>query len=207
MTAGGIAATNIAKWDGNNWSALGSGIHDYSLQDWPPTVRVLAVLGGDLYAAGNFRTAGGNESIGIAKWDGSSWSALGSGMNDGVDALVVSGGNLYAGGFFTTAGGKISGYVARAVLGEVDEDNDGIPDSLDQCPGTPPGAIVNAEGCSLDQLVPCEGPWRNHGQYVSTIARISESFREQGLITERQRDDIISAAARSDCGDKRNPLR
>jgi hypothetical protein len=128
-------------------------------------------------------------------------------MNDGVDALVVSGGNLYAGGFFTTAGGKISGYVARAVLGEVDEDNDGIPDSLDQCPGTPPGAIVNAEGCSLDQLVPCEGPWRNHGQYVSTIARISESFREQGLITERQRDDIISAAARSDCGDKRNPLR
>ncbi|MGA2557495.1 MAG: immunoglobulin domain-containing protein, partial [Verrucomicrobiota bacterium] len=33
----------------------------------------------------------------IAKWDGSAWSALGSGMNSSVTALAVSGTNLYAG--------------------------------------------------------------------------------------------------------------
>src|SRR5439155_17091674 len=48
--------------------------------------------------------------------DGSSWTALGSGMNGGVGALAVSGSDLYAGGGFTTAGGKASAYIARAYL-------------------------------------------------------------------------------------------
>jgi hypothetical protein len=54
----------------------------------------------------------------IAKWDGSSWSALGSGMNNYVYALAPSASDLYAGGSFATAGGKVSAYVARAVLGD-----------------------------------------------------------------------------------------
>ena len=36
---------------------------------------------GNLYAGGDFTTAGGVSANSIAKWDGSSWSALGSGMN------------------------------------------------------------------------------------------------------------------------------
>jgi hypothetical protein len=88
-----------------------------------------------------------------------------------------------------------------------DVDSDGVPDSLDLCPDTPPGAVVNAEGCSIDQLVPCNGPasggtWKNHGQYVSAIAQMTEEFRAQGLISEDQRDDIILNATRSKCGSK-----
>lgn len=30
-----------------------------------------------------------------------------------------------------------------------DSDNDGVPDSLDQCPATARGAAVNSEGCAL----------------------------------------------------------
>ena len=81
-----------------------------------PTVYALAVSGSDLYAGGAFTNAGGNEANGIAKWNGSSWSALGSGMNGTVYALAVSGSDLYAGGGFTIAGGKVSAYMARAVL-------------------------------------------------------------------------------------------
>ena len=52
----------------------------------------------------------------IAKWNGSSWSALGSGMNHFVNVLAVSGSDLYAGGDFTMAGGKLSTFLARASL-------------------------------------------------------------------------------------------
>src|SRR6266704_258792 len=84
-------------------------------------VGALAVSGSDLYAGGVFTTAGGSAANRIAKWNGNSWSALGSGMNGGhpysyVSALAVSGSDLYAGGFFTTAGVKVSAYVARAYL-------------------------------------------------------------------------------------------
>ena len=48
----------------------------------------------DLYAAGYFTTAGGSAAYNIAKWDGSSWTALGSGMNSRVNALAVSGSEL-----------------------------------------------------------------------------------------------------------------
>jgi hypothetical protein len=104
-TAGGVAATNIAQWDGNAWSALGSGMNY--------VVNALAVSGTNLYAAGNFTTAGGVPANYIAQWDGSTWSALGSGMNGAVGVLAVSGTNLYAGGYFTNAGGVPANHIAQ----------------------------------------------------------------------------------------------
>ena len=68
---------------------------------------------GNLYIGGSFISAGSVVANRIAKWDGSSWSALGSGMNNRVWALAVSGSDLYAGGYFTTAGGVSANCVAR----------------------------------------------------------------------------------------------
>ena len=77
-TAGGNPASRIAKWNGSSWSALGSGMNG-SNPGFAP-VTALAVSGSDLYAAGGFTNAGGVEANRIAKWNGSSWSALGSGV-------------------------------------------------------------------------------------------------------------------------------
>jgi hypothetical protein len=57
--------------------------------------------GSEVYAGGAFTTAGGLPANFIAKWNGMSWSALGTGMNNSVYALAVDGsGNVYAGGYF-----------------------------------------------------------------------------------------------------------
>ena len=96
---------------------------------------------------------------------------------------------------------------AFSLSGETDSDGDGIADSLDQCPDTAAGSVVNANGCSLDQLAPCAGPasggaWKNHGQYVSAVAHVSEEFLEQGLISQADQDVIVAKAAQSNCGSK-----
>jgi hypothetical protein len=94
-----------------------------------------------------------------------------------------------------------------SLSGETDEDGDGVPDSRDQCPGTPAGELVDANGCSIDQLAPCSGPasggsWKNHGQYVSSVAHVVQEFVAQGLISQEQAAEIVSQAAQSDCGKK-----
>jgi trimeric autotransporter adhesin len=116
MMAGGSAANRIAKWDGSRWTALGSGISDWLGQrpDFPPTVRALAIYGGEVYAAGAFDGAGDVPVANIAKWNGNNWSALGSGINGWVNALAISGSDqLYAGGAFTTADGGATTNVVK----------------------------------------------------------------------------------------------
>ena len=102
--AGGVAASGVAKWDGGQWSPLGTGL---------PGVRALAAdSAGNLYAGGH--GDGWNAANRIAKWDGSAWSPLGTGLNNGAIALALDGaGNLYAGGDFTTAGGSAASRVAK----------------------------------------------------------------------------------------------
>ncbi len=110
--AGGAAASNVAKWNGASWSALGTGLNE--------VVYALAVFddgsGPALYAGGNFTLAGGT-SRGIAKWNGSSWIPLGAGVSWYVDALAVhddgSGAALFVGGDFTTAGGVPASDIAK----------------------------------------------------------------------------------------------
>jgi trimeric autotransporter adhesin len=108
-TAGEIVVPSIARYDGRNWFPLGSG-----LAKGPgfPTVYALAVVGTDLYVGGDFTSAGGVPANNIAKWNGVSWSALGSGVNGVVRALASNGTELFVGGQFTSAGGKASTNIA-----------------------------------------------------------------------------------------------
>jgi len=93
------------------------------------------------------------------------------------------------------------------VVSGMDSDGDGVPDDQDQCPDTLSGAVVNEHGCSIDQLVPCAGPatggtWRNHRQYVAALIAAADAFLAGGLITADERDAVVRAARRSDCGKK-----
>ena len=113
MTAAGATANSIAQWNGSSWSPLGLGIHDFEDPFGLGTVYALAALGTNLYAGGDFAMAGDVAAANIAKWDGTSWSALGSGVNNPVYALAVLGSNLYAGGWFDMAGGSAVSSIAN----------------------------------------------------------------------------------------------
>jgi uncharacterized protein YegL len=83
---------------------------------------------------------------------------------------------------------------------DADDDNDGVPDSTDQCPGTPPGTLVDATGCSIAQYCPCANSWQNHGAYVLCVTHAANAFLGAGLITNAQKNGLISTAALSSCG-------
>ena len=111
--AGGIAANNIARWDGTSWSALGSGVV-YAAGGYTPGVYCLAVSGSTLYAGGAFDTAGGIAANDVASWNGTKWSALGSGTPV-VNSMAVYGTNLYVGGTFYNANiGGVAGSTGLA---------------------------------------------------------------------------------------------
>lgn len=92
-------------------------------------------------------------------------------------------------------------------LCDTDIDGDGVVDASDQCLGTQPGDVVNTDGCSIAELSPCEhsvtdSKWKNHGAYVRSVAHTSQDFVYAGLISEAEKDAIMSASGQSQCGSK-----
>lgn len=84
-----------------------------------------------------------------------------------------------------------------------DSDNDDVPNEDDLCPETTPDSMVNADGCSIDDLCPCDGDWKNHGKYVSCVAHTAQQFLDDELISAEEKGAIVSEAAQSDCGKKK----
>ena len=122
-TAGGMSVNNIARWNGASWSALGSGENN----GVNGAVQALGIIGNDLYVGGGFSVAGGLLGSGgilatnIAKWNGASWSTLGSGEANGVSTgqftsvhgIAVSGSSIFIAGDFTKAAGQDAYYVVK----------------------------------------------------------------------------------------------
>jgi uncharacterized membrane protein len=82
-SAGDTTAAGIARWDGERWSALGSGLNGIGF--------ALAVLGGRVYVGGRFSAAGGTPASGVAAWDPATqaWSALGHAPGYDHDVLAL----------------------------------------------------------------------------------------------------------------------
>ena len=75
-----------------------------------------------IVATGRFSTAGGIPASGIARWDGTTWSALGAGLTNNVGSLgipsgyalkVLPSGELVVTGDFQNAGGAPASKIAK----------------------------------------------------------------------------------------------
>jgi hypothetical protein len=66
---------------------------------------------------------------------------------------------------------------------------------------------VTGAASIINELVPCSGPasggkWKNHGQYVRSVAHAANRLANLGCISQQEKGQIVSAAARSNCGQK-----
>jgi hypothetical protein len=68
---------------------------------------------GNLYAGGAFTIADALLVYRIAKWNGTSWSALGSGTNGNVTVLKLTDNNLYVGGNFDSVNGVSATFITK----------------------------------------------------------------------------------------------
>jgi hypothetical protein len=115
----GVPAQGIARWDGERWHTLGTGI------TYPNAVRDIATHGANVYVVGDFTTAGGVSAKGVARWNGAAWSRLGTGVGPRIQeswgleagsitaATVAPNGDLYVGGYFNRIDGVVANGVAR----------------------------------------------------------------------------------------------
>ncbi|MFO1078786.1 MAG: hypothetical protein U1E73_13775 [Planctomycetota bacterium] len=111
-TAGGIAAPGIARWNGVNWSAVGSGLGT-AFPGTPGKGMALRVRGTELVVGGDFTQAGGVQANRVARWNGSSFQAFGAGFDSQVQAIAEFGGQLHVGGAFSFSGATPIGASAR----------------------------------------------------------------------------------------------
>jgi hypothetical protein len=90
-----------------------------------------------------------------------------------------------------------------------DDDNDGVPDPSDICPGTPADTVVDSDGCSIEQKVPCAGrlkkdgsskPWGSNQAYKAAVKVAADKMLRNGDITQAERDQLILDSEASTCG-------
>ena len=116
--ADGKLVNHIARWDGENWKALGGGF--LGDPDRLASVYSLAIDGrGNLYAGGAFSSAGGKRVSNLARWDGEDWWDVGGGVQyEGlsgarITSILADGGNIYISGGFNSAGGQSAQAIAK----------------------------------------------------------------------------------------------
>ena len=131
---GGEQGPSVVSYDGSGWNSVGA------LRPAGFFGQTLGMANGDLVIGGSFAEIDGVAAENVAVWNGSTWSALGQGVDGRVTALAEApDGSLIVGGYFATAGGSPASRIARWSGGSWSTLGSGLP--------TPPGSIaVNEHG-------------------------------------------------------------
>jgi len=81
-------ANGIARWDGNQWHSIGTGIENGVGGDIPG-VQSIAIAQGKIFIGGQFQTAGSHRVDGLACWDGQQWSSLGTEEGSRLKKIII----------------------------------------------------------------------------------------------------------------------
>lgn len=117
-TAGTVAASSVAKWNGSAWSALNGDVIRFNKSAATANITAMVFVGNDLYIAGRFDSIGTKPMWHLAKWNGTQWDSVSlafKGNSSGIaDMAVDKSGRLYVVGNFNSLGGDANKrYVVR----------------------------------------------------------------------------------------------
>jgi len=100
---------SLGKWDGTGLQLVSP---EFANDGSNCNIEAMVEYQGELYIGGYFLQSHGYAGDFIMKWNGSTFSPVGTGMNNRVRCMKVYNGKLYVGGYFTNAGGVASNYIA-----------------------------------------------------------------------------------------------
>jgi len=174
-TAGLLTTTNIAAWDGNNWSLVGGAKG--------PDNRVISMASyqGDLYIGGDFTTVGIVPANQIARWDGTDWFEVGGGVSSqfwpSVMAMTVFEDRLVVGGWFTHAGGKEVSYIAAWDGAAWHQFDLGFPNFVWSLSVHNETLYAGGDFSSIGYLARWDGfTWKSQGGHFNSPVRALESY-------------------------------
>ncbi|NUM50544.1 MAG: T9SS type A sorting domain-containing protein [Flavobacteriales bacterium] len=108
----GIQLNGLARWDGNNWQPMGTGLkNEYGGNSGGSSLKV---LNNELYVCGYMDSCAGVAVNGIAKYNGVSWSAVHNiprfnpNQSNYIYDMEIYNGDIYvSGNFYDSIGGDI----------------------------------------------------------------------------------------------------
>jgi hypothetical protein len=97
-------------------------------------------------------------------------------------------------------------------LSGYDSDCDGIPDNSDNCPNskltetviidgcdTDVDNFLSSDGCNIsDKIQMCAESSKNHGNFVSCVAKLTNTLKKDGIITCKKKGTMQQCAAHAD---------
>lgn len=89
------------------WYALGGGTNG-------AVTELLRLQNGDLIVAGEFSDAGGTILTRVARWNGTTYSAMGSGVDGAATSAVEFNGDIYLGGTFNSGAADLARWTGSA---------------------------------------------------------------------------------------------
>jgi hypothetical protein len=134
-----------------------------------------------------------------------------------IGATILKAGGPWTNGFdgnvdaFTVGIGGMNTTFDFEVSEVVDSDGDGIPDEDDDCPNSDLSATVVIDGCDSgvtnvlfangctisDYVAAIAGDAKNHGKFVSNVAKLVNALKKDGAISNKDAAAIKRCAAQS----------
>lgn len=166
----GVAAANIARFDGTTWSPLAIGIPD-------PAAKVYTIEAhpnGDVFAGGEFQFTLPSGAVGtsMARFTNNAWETIGNLIGNVFgsyvnDIVTLPSGDLVATGFFTRIGSQQIASIARWDGSAWHPYGSGL--TINGYPGTGDGLAVDSAG----DLIVAGSFAQIDGQVASTVARFN----------------------------------